>query len=386
MQSTGISAVYYRLVTDAQMELFPLRFRDVPVSDLRFDTHNPRLPAYVARTDADILRWMLEDARLLDLMGSIGAQGYFPGEPLLVTPEIEGGEANPPFVVVEGNRRLAAVRLLLHPEEAAVRGQSVAAVSADAAFRPEALPCLVYETRDSILDYLGYRHVTGIQQWSPLAKAQYVAQLLARFTRDDEPEDLRAVAKRIGSRADYVRRLLTSLRVYQQILDKAFFGLRGVEEQSIDFSVLTTALSYAQIAEWLGLRETPDGVAGAAAEANLRDLVDWLFRERTSGQTLLGESRNLRLLAAVVDHPEAVAALRAGESLVDAAQLTEEVTEQFSAALRQARERLQRARLLADRVDPLTEQHRALIAELRLAAEDLSSIARGRQERDLTKP
>jgi hypothetical protein len=150
--------------------------------------------------------------------------------------------------------------------------------------------------------------------------------------------------------------------------------------------VLTTALSYAQIAEWLGLRETPDGVAGAAAEANLRDLVDWLFRERTSGQTLLGESRNLRLLAAVVDHPEAVAALRAGESLVDAAQLTEEVTEQFSAALRQARERLQRARLLADRVDPLTEQHRALIAELRLAAEDLSSIARGRQERDLTKP
>ena len=64
----------------------------------------------------------------------------------------------------------------------------------------------------------------------------------------------------------------------------------------------------------------------------------------------------------------------------------EDVTEQFSSALRQARERLQRARLLADRVDPLTEQHRALIAELRLAAEDLSSIARGRQERDLTKP
>ena len=378
--------MYYRLVTDAQTELFPRPFREVSVSDLRFDTRNPRLPTYVARTDADILRWMLEDARLLDLMGSIGAQGYFPGEPLLVTPEVDGAEANPPFVVVEGNRRLAAVRLLLHPEEAAVRAQSVAAVAADAAYHPEVLPCLVYDGRDSILDYLGYRHVTGIQQWSSLAKAQYVAQLLTRFTREGEPEDLRAVAKRIGSRADYVRRLLTGLRVYQQILDNAFFGLRGVEEQAIDFSVLTTALSYAPIAEWLGLRETPNGVTGAAVDANLRDLVDWMFRERASGQTLLGESRNLRLLAAVVEHPEAVAALKAGDSLADAAQLTEDVTEQFSSALRQARERLQRARLLADRVDPLTEQHRALIAELRLAAEDLSSIARGRQERDLTKP
>ncbi len=39
-------------------------------------------------------------------MLSIGQQGYFPGEPLLAV------KSNGNYIVVEGNRRLAAVKLL----------------------------------------------------------------------------------------------------------------------------------------------------------------------------------------------------------------------------------------------------------------------------------
>lgn len=46
---------------------------------------------------------MLDDGEAQDLMSSIGQQDYFPGEPLLVV-----SAGNDSFIVVEGNRRLAA--------------------------------------------------------------------------------------------------------------------------------------------------------------------------------------------------------------------------------------------------------------------------------------
>src|SRR5256886_5857908 len=51
--------------------------------------------------------WMLDNANIIELMNSIGEQGFFVGEPLVVIPSktITGK-----YEVVEGNRRLTAVR------------------------------------------------------------------------------------------------------------------------------------------------------------------------------------------------------------------------------------------------------------------------------------
>ena len=80
-------------------------FEEIPLGQLRFDPANPRFPRTDhERTLEDVLRFMLKDAGTLDLMRSIAQQGFFPGEPILVTPD--GDE----FIVVEGTGLRRALR------------------------------------------------------------------------------------------------------------------------------------------------------------------------------------------------------------------------------------------------------------------------------------
>jgi ParB-like chromosome segregation protein Spo0J len=100
----------------------------IDIGRLEFDAFNPRLPRTVdGRNQTAVLSWMLEDASLLELMRSIAIQDYFPGEPLLVVP-LAGDRA----VVVEGNRRLAAARLLAEPRSASVRKVAVREIADEA--------------------------------------------------------------------------------------------------------------------------------------------------------------------------------------------------------------------------------------------------------------
>lgn len=148
----------------------------ISVDHLFFDPDNPRLPEEVDGSDETaVLRWLLNEGNglLPELMGSIAQQGFFPGEPLLVAPR--GPKHPDDYVVVEGNRRLAAVKLILAPSKAEKYTKTVND-TADSCKNPAALqmlPSVVYPTRDSVLRYLGFRHVTGVKEWGALAKAKY---------------------------------------------------------------------------------------------------------------------------------------------------------------------------------------------------------------------
>ena len=81
----------------------------VSVDSLRFDLANPRYasdqPSGRA-TDAQIISQLLVTADIAELVQSIAANGYIDIEPMVVMP------AEHEFIVLEGNRRLAAIRLL----------------------------------------------------------------------------------------------------------------------------------------------------------------------------------------------------------------------------------------------------------------------------------
>ena len=149
----------------------------VSIDQLHFDAQNPRLPSTIDRNDESVvLDWMLKDATIIELMGAIGEHGYFQGEPLLVAPSKKADG----YDVVEGNRRLTAVKLLRDPTLARIRKKSVQSASEEASYKPTQLPVLKFKERNEILDYLGYRHITGIKQWSSLAKAKYLKELRER--------------------------------------------------------------------------------------------------------------------------------------------------------------------------------------------------------------
>ncbi len=108
---------------------------------------------------------MLQNGDLPELMASIASTGYSDAEPLLVTPGLGG------FIVVEGNRRLAALKLLHAPELAPLRKKTIAEVAANAKHKDITnIPVICYEKRQDILDYLGFRHITGVKPWGSPGK------------------------------------------------------------------------------------------------------------------------------------------------------------------------------------------------------------------------
>ncbi|MDE2754269.1 MAG: hypothetical protein OXI83_16980, partial [Gemmatimonadota bacterium] len=83
----------------------------VPVEQLRLDRESPRLAGEAAEaTDASIVALLYRSTGLDELLLSFSANGYLDIEPLVVTAGGDGEESG--LVVVEGNRRLATLRLL----------------------------------------------------------------------------------------------------------------------------------------------------------------------------------------------------------------------------------------------------------------------------------
>ena len=81
---------------------------DIRVAQLYLDPKNPRLAGEELSVDDQdrIARLLWEDRAVNELVDSIAASGYWRHEELFATKE--GGK----LVVIEGNRRLAAVKLL----------------------------------------------------------------------------------------------------------------------------------------------------------------------------------------------------------------------------------------------------------------------------------
>jgi hypothetical protein len=340
----------------------------VEVDKLKFDPENPRLPTTLkGKGEVEIIKWMLRETGIIELMGSIAEKGYFPGEPMLVAPGTPKGY----FYVVEGNRRLCAVKLLNDPSSAPIRKAAINNVS-KGAHKPDRVPVVKYDNRNQILEYLGYRHITGIKQWDPLAKAKYLKQLSKSLGKAKPEEQFKALAKGIGSSTNYVSKLLTGLALYERIAKEDFFDINDLSEDSIDFSLLTTALSWKDIVGYLGLSGQDPSLKGLRLP-ELKDLTEWLFKEE-NGSTRLVESRNLRALSAIIKSPRALDQFKNGTPILDAEVLAGVPVEVFRKAVHGARKLLYDAHETLPKVDNVTGADSETLAEVLSVTDGLKAV------------
>lgn len=351
----------------------------LPIDDLLFDSNNPRFFAE-GWGEAELLQRMIDRENVIELMLSIGQGGFFGGEPLVVVPE------GPKYVVVEGNRRLAAVKLLINPELAPSRNGSVrkVATESNASLIPKELPCVIFESRVDTYKFLGFRHITGAKPWGPLAKAQFLQtlqkQLSASFTFKEQCKEL---AASIGSTPATVRYLLLSLKLYSTIAAASFYEIEGLSRDTFEFGVFYTAVKAKDIFEFLGAPET-DAVSSETVNlTNLEDLTRWLFEkipdpDTGKSTTRVGESRNLVRLAKVVRNEEALNAFQSGKvSLAVAAVMAGEEIESFQADCLAS---LNKLKLASSRLSSIREQldssDERLTDEIRFESEELHQSVR----------
>ena len=206
------------------------KFIPIPISDLKLDLFNPRLPkSKQGKDEKSVIEFMLLEAATLELMLAIAENDFFAGELLLV---VEDENEKGKYIVIEGNRRLTAVKLLHNLELTSVKKIATKEIVDNAKFKPTELPCLVFEDKSKILKYLGFRHITGIKSWRLLEKARYLFEL--RYSDDFKNlsflEASREIAKMIGSTSAYVKRLLISFELYKVVEDEAFYQIEGLND------------------------------------------------------------------------------------------------------------------------------------------------------------
>src|SRR5262245_30334769 len=131
----------------------------VAVVDLLLDPENPRIPEDLQHEPQDMLLSHLFENDVLDeLAASFLANGYFDNEPVLVLPPDGQGRR----VVVEGNRRVATLKVLLkspEAEEANLTFDVLDAPESDVLHALARIPAFEVASRAEVSAYLGYRHI-----------------------------------------------------------------------------------------------------------------------------------------------------------------------------------------------------------------------------------
>jgi hypothetical protein len=338
-------------------------YKKIPVEKLLLNSHSPNLPKSMGnKNEKEIINFLLSDASLIELMLAIGKNGFFEGEQLLVVPK---GDK---YLVIEGNRRLSAVKLLHNPELGEVYKIKIAKVieETDPKNIPNEIPCLVFENKDEILKYLGYRHITGIKSWKLLEKARYLTKLKDDyFSNDSINSASREIAKMIGSRRDYVVRVLAGYKLYEVIENNGFYNINDLNDTTFYFNYLADSLSRTNIEEFLGIDLEKDNPAENINYDNLKEWTNWLFNKSLSNK-IIGDSDHLNALNKVIDSPMALQAFRSGENLFNAIEFTDEFNVQFENAMKNAINQLRKAdsltiktnKLYANLLDDLVEINR----------------------------
>ncbi len=315
-------------------------FNELNIELLEFDKENPRLPTSLhGARENRILQYLARHTAIENLMSSIGENDFFKGEAIVAIPN------DSKFTVVEGNRRLAALRLLRNPE--LVSKPSIERVASNAQYKPTIIPAYIVETRNETLQYLGFRHISGVQRWEPLAKTRYLKSLFD-LTEGDERERCIAVAREIGSNGATVRRNLDALAAYAIIEEYDFYEIEGIEETTFQFGTFYTAVNNVDVANYIGVRNNgtatnPITNPGAINQSGLEELVRYMFERDEDGNTTLIESRNIVKLGPVLADETALKALQSGQSLESAYRLTSRGRGEFTVYMNRAIEALKEA-------------------------------------------
>ena len=337
------------------------------VSELSFDFQNPRLVEYdlpKGATDEEVIKILWDAMDVRELVLSIAASGFFAHEPLIVTQE------NGKNIVIEGNRRLAAVKVLLDPDIGENLQTTLPLISTEDKEELRELP-IVFETRESAWQYIGFKHVNGPAKWSSYAKSEYISKVHQEFG-----VPLEDIARQIGDTHKTVQRLFRGMMIIGQAERWKVFSREDRWRNHFSFSHLYTGLDYPGISSFIGLRpESEEDTEPIPLENKdqLRELCLWLYGSKKEARPPIVVSQNpdLRHLDAVVASREAVAALRGGGALSHAFEISRPSSNVFEESLYASKRNLEKTHSLVSTGYAGSEQLLTVAKEVATLAEDL---------------
>lgn len=236
--------------------------KNIPIKQLHLDLENPRFGLSEANNPLDALALLLQNSDLKELWDSFALKGFEPFEPLIgVEAPVATWEdpSVPEYIIIEGNRRLAAAKSMLDPDDiSALSKKSVPALPQHFRASLETLPVFIVARREDAYDYIGFKHINGPSSWGSLAKAKFGVLLFEqqRGSSSDQ-EVLNNLSKKLGDSPSQVLRTLVAYKIFEQAIAAEMVEDPSSSEVQVDFSHLYTMLPNPDTRKYLGLGERP---------------------------------------------------------------------------------------------------------------------------------
>jgi ParB-like nuclease family protein len=318
----------------------------VPTKLLDFDPSNPRLieSGIDAPSDAQIIKVLADGSDLSELVASIATNGYIDIEPLIVQ------RIDDRFRVLEGNRRLAAIRILQEPSLAKGTGIAVPPLKDEVKKSLNKVTAYAVSSPDQARDFIGFKHINGPHKWDAIAKARFAADWYKKERNNGD--NLEKIAQRLGDGHDTVVRLVNGMFVLDQAEEAKVFEMNNrYPGRKFAFSHLYTALTRPGYREFLGLPEEwraedpkPNPVPKNKLE-NLRTLMIWLYGSKSDEIEPVINSQNpdIKNLGVVLTSARARTTMLLRSNLREAYALVEPKGIRFEAALINAKQETEKA-------------------------------------------
>jgi len=204
------------------------------------------------------------------LKESILTNGYVPLEQLIVRPYGNKGDL---FVVIEGNRRVAAIRWILEDEKSGVD------VSKELITSFDDLPIVTIdindpENKDAVPVLMGIRHVSGIRPWGAYQQAKLIAQLVEDFGLS-----LQDTAERLAMSVQEANRRRRAYKALEQMRKDESFQQLADPELYYKFH---EAVGIPEVRNWLGWSETDLMFTTEETKAQFYELITPRYDEESS--------------------------------------------------------------------------------------------------------
>lgn len=246
------------VVRDMNYDKWPMK--PMSVSRLKLDPANPRFGTAMKRpSQPELLEDLLRHERVMDLVEDIARAGFYPNEPLVVTTE------NSNTIVLEGNRRLAALKLLTNPNLAPLEFRKrIQRSAAQSHGIPKKVRVVVAPTRHDAVSLIVARHNgRAIESWSPVQQARFVVSRL------DEGLSIDEVARETNLERSEVVKARRDAKLYDVIRSLELpDDVRSVvdDPRQLNFTTLRRLIDSSAVQSHLGM--TTD--AGSGFTTNLR--------------------------------------------------------------------------------------------------------------------
>ncbi len=302
--------------------------------ELLLDISNPRFGLSRAASQDEALEMLVRGARIKELWDSINSQGWIDFEPLVALSE----KVEDNWVVIEGNRRVAAIQTLLAPDRLppalAKRVPQISALALATLTKnnqKKPINVLLVENRHDADSFIGFKHVNGPASWGSLAKAKFAQAMFQRLVdkTGDREAALVAVQEALGdTNSTSIVRMIMAYKVFEQAISNDFISDEKLDDGVTGFSHLYTMMPNPASRIFLGLGEkaisadsiTDDPVPPKKLE-NLNLMIGWLFGNEKADKVIKSQGTDRPKLQKVL------AAVGARETLIATGDLIKAVSE-----------------------------------------------------------